>query len=76
MMTEEHFMRLPAWAKKAHDAGVDGLDIMHSHLQCLLAEATQNEGDRPDDPYARGVADTLAELYRVTYALSLRERTA
>ena len=50
--------------------GVDIMDILHGHLKNLMYEALGDSVDgEPSDPYARGVYDTLSEMYRLTYAL-------
>lgn len=50
--------------------GVGTMDILHGHLKSLMYEAQgDSEYGEPSDPYARGVFDTLCEMYRLTYAL-------
>jgi hypothetical protein len=54
--------------------GVGTMDILHGHLKSLIHEA-QGDGEygEPSDPYARGVFDTLCEMYRLTYAIIFAE---
>jgi hypothetical protein len=54
--------------------GVDKMDILHGHLKSLIYEAQgDSEYREPSDPYARGVFDTLCEMYRLTYAIIFAE---
>lgn len=54
--------------------GVGTMDILHGHLKSLMYEAQgDSEYGEPSDPYARGVFDTLCEMYRLTYALTVAE---
>jgi len=64
------FYQVPPNTDKLLAKGWDGLDIMHGHLKSLMYEAQgDNENGEPTDPYARGVFDTLCEMYRLTYAI-------
>lgn len=50
--------------------GTDLMDILHGHLKNLMYEAQgDSEDGEPSDPYAKGVLDTLSEMYRLTYGL-------
>lgn len=63
-------MPVPPNTTKLLAQGVDIMDILHGHLKNLMYEAQgDNEDGEPSDPYARGVFDTLCEMYRLTYAL-------
>lgn len=61
---------IPPNTNKLLAQGVDIMDILHGHLKNLMYEAQgDNEDGVPSDPYARGVYDTLCEMYRLTYGL-------
>ena len=63
-------MLIPPNTDKLLAQGVDIMDILHGHLKSLMYEAQgDSEHGEPSDPYARGVYDTLSEMYRLTYAL-------
>ena len=66
--------QLPPNTTKLLAQGVDAMDILHHHLKSLIYEAQgDSEYGEPSDPYARGVFDTLCEMYRLTYALTFAE---
>ena len=61
---------LPNGMRRALEHGATGIDALHGHLKMLMYEAEGAQERNPDDAYARGVLDTLAEMYRLTYAVS------
>lgn len=62
-------MQVPPNTDKLLALGWDTMDMLHGHLKNLMYEAQGDNADGvPSDPYARGVYDTLCEMYRLTYA--------
>jgi hypothetical protein len=64
-------LQAPPHTEKLLALGWDGIDILHSHLKCLLDEAGTSDGEEPTEPYALGTYRTLCEMYRLTYAIVL-----
>ena len=75
-------LELSPQLKKAVEADISGLDIIHGELKNLMLLAEQNweaakngdplEEDEHDesDSYHQGYLDALTELYQLTYQLS------
>ena len=67
--------QIPPNTDKLLGLGLSTMDILHGHLKNLMYEAQgDSEHGEPSDPYARGVYDTLSEMYRLTYALIFVEQ--
>ena len=67
--------QIPPNTDKLLGLGLSTMDILHGHLKNLMYEAQgDSEHGEPSDPYARGVYDTLSEMYRLTYALIFAEQ--
>lgn len=67
--------QVPPNTDKLLGLGLSTMDILHGHLKNLMYEAQgDSEYGEPSDPYARGVYDTLSEMYRLTYALIFAEQ--
>lgn len=67
--------KTPPNTDKLLELGCTTMDILHGHLKNLICEAQgDSEHGEPSDPYARGVLDTLGEMYRLTYALIFAEQ--
>ena len=67
--------QVPPNTDKLLGLGLSTMDILHGHLKNLMYEAQgDSEYGEPSDPYARGVYDTLSEMYRLTYALIFTEQ--